>query len=70
VSSAAQIQTKMDAVGHGREQALARKTLRNAEDPEQKDEQDSHDEYELPKKILIHGKIKSKKSGCAATTWS
>ena len=38
VSSAPQIQAKVNAVGHGREQALAGKALRNSEDPEQKDE--------------------------------
>ena len=33
---------------------IAGKTLGNAEDPKQKDEQDSDDEYQLPEKILIH----------------
>src|ERR1700722_10630076 len=70
VSSAAQIQTKMNAVGHGREHALGRKALWNAEDPEQKHEQDPDDEYQLPKKILIHGKLSPKTLGCAAITSS
>jgi hypothetical protein len=43
MSSATQIQAKVDAIGHGRQQALARKALRNAEDPEQKHQQDSDD---------------------------
>ena len=69
VNSAAQIQAKMNAVGHGGEQPLAGKALRNAEDPEQEDEQDADDKHQLPKKILIHGKLKSENQGHAAITW-
>ncbi len=38
VGSATQIETKPNAVGHGREQTLAGKALRDAEYPKQKDE--------------------------------
>jgi hypothetical protein len=44
----------MNAVGHRCEQACRGKALRNAEDPEHKDKQDSDDEYQLPRKILVH----------------
>jgi hypothetical protein len=44
--------------------------LWNAEDPEQKHEQDSDDEHQLPNKILIHGKLSPKTLGCAAITSS
>src|ERR1039458_1418036 len=70
VGSAAQVQPKVNAVGHGREQALSRKTLRNAEDPDQEDDQGSDDECQFPEKILIHDEDKIQMSGYAAITWS
>jgi hypothetical protein len=50
----------MNAVGHGGEQALTGKTLGNAKDPKQKNEQDAEDSYQFPEEILIHDGTKSK----------
>ena len=54
VSSAPKIESEMNVIGHGREEALAGETLRNAEYPEKEDEQNSDDERQFPEKILIH----------------
>jgi hypothetical protein len=43
-------------VGHRLKQAMATETLRDAENPEQKDQQGCEDDYQFPGEIFIHTK--------------
>ncbi len=54
VRPAAQIEAQMNAVGNLRQHALARPGLRNTEDAEQENQQDSDDYHQLPTQVLIH----------------
>jgi hypothetical protein len=44
----------MNILGDRGKQPLARKVLRNAEDPKHKDQQDPDDRQHFPEQILIH----------------
>ncbi len=56
VSSAAQIKTEVDVIGHRREQALTGELVRNPKNAEHENQQYSENEPELPEKRLVHMK--------------